>query len=266
MPYNTNYTELDAQLKNETDARRGCRHYSRGCRLRAPCCNELFWCRHCHNEVKDAGCKDPLKAHQLDRFSVKFVRCSRCDLEQTTKQFCEGCGLCFGAYYCDVCKENFFHCLNCGCCYAMQLRDNHRCIAGAMRHNCPVCLEDLFHSTSQVRVLRCGHTLHKKCLEKLLTSKTIIHTCPLCSKTLIDHTFHWRQMDLALAQTPMPEEFANKSVGVLCNDCQTKGTTTFHVLGLKCPNPQCGGYNTRRIDKRQGGGIPQAAWERGGGG
>ena len=29
-------------------------------------------------------------------------------------------------------------------------------------------------------------------------------------------------MDLALAQTPMPEEFANKSVGVLCNDCQVK--------------------------------------------
>nr|XP_016437168.1 PREDICTED: uncharacterized protein LOC107763215 [Nicotiana tabacum] len=30
----------------------GCSHYRRRCRIRAPCCNEIFDCRHCHNEAK----------------------------------------------------------------------------------------------------------------------------------------------------------------------------------------------------------------------
>lgn len=29
-----------------------CAHYKRRCRIRAPCCNEIFDCRHCHNEIK----------------------------------------------------------------------------------------------------------------------------------------------------------------------------------------------------------------------
>lgn len=28
-----------------------CKHYRRRCMLRAPCCNEIFSCRHCHNEA-----------------------------------------------------------------------------------------------------------------------------------------------------------------------------------------------------------------------
>jgi hypothetical protein len=31
----------------------GCDHYKRRCKLVAPCCGEVFWCRHCHNQVKD---------------------------------------------------------------------------------------------------------------------------------------------------------------------------------------------------------------------
>lgn len=29
-----------------------CSHYKRRCKIRAPCCNEIFDCRHCHNEAK----------------------------------------------------------------------------------------------------------------------------------------------------------------------------------------------------------------------
>ncbi|KAJ0036014.1 hypothetical protein Pint_25052 [Pistacia integerrima] len=29
----------------------GCKHYRRRCKIRAPCCNEIFDCRHCHNEA-----------------------------------------------------------------------------------------------------------------------------------------------------------------------------------------------------------------------
>ena len=58
----------------------------------------------------------------------------------------------------------------------------------------PLATQDLFHSTSQVRVLRCGHTLHKKCLDQLLRRPTALHICPLCSKTLNDHSFTWHQV------------------------------------------------------------------------
>lgn len=27
-----------------------CNHYRRRCKIRAPCCNQIFFCRHCHNE------------------------------------------------------------------------------------------------------------------------------------------------------------------------------------------------------------------------
>ncbi|KAI8563262.1 hypothetical protein RHMOL_Rhmol03G0099200 [Rhododendron molle] len=30
----------------------GCSHYRRRCKIRAPCCDEIFDCRHCHNESK----------------------------------------------------------------------------------------------------------------------------------------------------------------------------------------------------------------------
>lgn len=29
-----------------------CTHYRRRCKIRAPCCDEVFDCRHCHNEAK----------------------------------------------------------------------------------------------------------------------------------------------------------------------------------------------------------------------
>jgi len=33
-----------------------CQHYRRRCRIRAPCCNEIFDCRHCHNDAKVSKC------------------------------------------------------------------------------------------------------------------------------------------------------------------------------------------------------------------
>ena len=53
-------------------------------------------------------------------------------------------------------------------------------------------------------------------------------------------------MDQAVAETGMPEEYRNLTVEMLCNDCGVKGRVPFHVIGLKCPNPLCGGYNTKR--------------------
>jgi len=73
-------------------------------------------------------------------------------------------------------RDKFFHCDTCGCCYAVELRNNHRCIQGSMHQNCPVCQENLFNSTSECRVLRCGHTMHRDCLRALVP----LLTCCLC--------------------------------------------------------------------------------------
>jgi hypothetical protein len=29
----------------------GCNHYKRRCKLVAPCCDAVVWCRHCHNHI-----------------------------------------------------------------------------------------------------------------------------------------------------------------------------------------------------------------------
>ncbi|XLT06822.1 hypothetical protein HN51_045571 [Arachis hypogaea] len=57
----------------------GCQHYRRRCRIRAPCCNEIFHCRHCHNEAKDDIKIDPSLRHDIPRHQVKQVICSLWD-------------------------------------------------------------------------------------------------------------------------------------------------------------------------------------------
>ena len=54
----------------------------------------------------------------------------------------------------------------------------------------------------------------------------------------------WLYLDEEIRQTPMPEEYAETTVPMLCNDCHVQGDAAFHALGLKCGG--CGSYNTRR--------------------
>lgn len=60
----------------------GCQHYRRRCRIRAPCCNEIFDCRHCHNEAKNDINIDQKYRHDIPRHQVKQVICSLCRTEQ----------------------------------------------------------------------------------------------------------------------------------------------------------------------------------------
>ncbi|EKX46241.1 hypothetical protein GUITHDRAFT_157754 [Guillardia theta CCMP2712] len=240
------------------------KHYSRGCQLVGPCCQKTFWCRFCHDEASD---------HAIDRHAVKEVKCAECGLVQPVGPACIGqeCGNAFGKYFCSICnffddnisgepfhcdgcgicrkggRENFFHCDTCGCCYSNALRDQHRCIQQNMHRNCPVCLEDLFTSTTVCKILRCGHAIHSTCLHSMLRSRTQLLRCPICMVSIGDPSRHWTLIDEEVAQVPMPEEYRDMKVVVLCNDCSATGETPFHVLGLKCPNKDCGSYNTRRL-------------------
>ena len=46
-----------------------CIHYNRGCRFVSPCCEKVYPCRHCHDEVEDTiNIKKPNK---IDKFGIK---------------------------------------------------------------------------------------------------------------------------------------------------------------------------------------------------
>ncbi|XP_042481824.1 probable E3 ubiquitin-protein ligase RZFP34 isoform X2 [Macadamia integrifolia] len=244
----------------------GCSHYQRRCRIRAPCCNEIFYCRHCHNESKNNIKVERAHRHDLPRHQVRQVICSLCGTEQEVQQFCINCGVCIGKYFCEICKlfdddmskkqfhchgcgicriggrENFFHCYKCGCCYSVLLKNSHPCVERAMDHDCPVCFEYLFESTNDVIALPCGHTIHEDCFKEM--QQQLQYACPLCSKSVCDMSKVWEKFDMEIAATPMPESYNNKMVWILCNDCGATTQVQFHVVAQKCLN--CKSYNTRQ--------------------
>ncbi|XP_073137417.1 E3 ubiquitin-protein ligase MIEL1-like isoform X1 [Henckelia pumila] len=251
----------------------GCEHYRRRCKLRTPCCDKIFTCRHCHNEATSAF-SNPKDRHELVRSDVKKVICAVCGTEQQACNICSNCGIKFGEYFCDICKfyddditkkqfhcddcgicrvggrENFFHCPNCvitlfssaGSCYSVGLHNNHRCVQDSMKSHCPICYEFLFDSTSVTFILKCGHTMHKECYEEMVSQNQ--YRCPICSKSVFNMSETWEMLDQEIEATAMPAEYRYE-VSVLCNDCNNTSKTNFHIFGHKCSH--CRSYNTRVI-------------------
>lgn len=58
----------------------------------------------------------------------------------------------------------------------------------------------------------------------------------------------WTRMDNWISRHPMPHIFNETSVSILCNDCEVKGETKFHYLGMKCGD--CGSYNTSTLSTK----------------
>ncbi|KAL5150927.1 E3 ubiquitin-protein ligase MIEL1 [Glycine soja] len=251
----------------------GCKHYRRRCRIRAPCCNELYFCRHCHNEATSM-LSNPFDRHELVRQDVQHVVCSVCDTEQPVAQVCTNCGVRMGEYFCNICKffdddlvivnlivfylmlsigytlsrpgKNSFIVMIVGfvgCCYSNTLRDNHLCVENSMRHHCPICYEYLFDSLKDIAVMKCGHTMHSECyLEMLKRDK---YCCPICSKSVMDMSRAWKRIDEEIEATVMPDDYRYRKVWILCNDCNDTTEVYFHILGQKCGH--CSSYNTRAI-------------------
>jgi len=235
----------------------GCKHYRRRCALICITCSKPYTCRFCHDEVEFK--------HELDRKAVKEVKCLECQKIQPVARHCVGCQVEFASYFCAICRlyddedkqqyhcegckicriggrENFFHCQTCDMCLANTMRDNHKCIEKMSRSNCPVCLEDLHTSRKSCRVPKCGHMLHFKCMQQLL--KTGNYACPTCSVSMVDMSSVWERLDYEVELTPMPTEYRDLKVAVLCRDCHRDSKSAFHILGQKCTH--CGSYNTCR--------------------
>ncbi|KAH9760990.1 CHY-type/CTCHY-type/RING-type zinc finger protein [Citrus sinensis] len=248
----------------------GCQHYRRRCRIRAPCCNEIFDCRHCHNEAMNNINVDQKLRHDIPRHEVNQVICSLCGTEQkvssrfskfvlivvyawvNTSARVASCLMMIHprsniivmdveyAGLVDVIISSIATSVV-RCCYSMLLKNSHPCVEGAMHHDCPVCCEYLFETRQDVIVLPCGHTIHKNCLKEMREHHQ--YACPICSKSVCDMSKVWEKYDREIAATPMPEAYLNKKVWILCNDCGKTSNVQFHVLAQKCPN--CKSYNTR---------------------
>jgi RING finger/CHY zinc finger protein 1 len=249
----------------------GCAHYKRKATLLAPCCNQYFPCRFCHDQAMYEEAKDPKTAHTLDRHSVVTIKCMLCEKEQGAAQICTGCGATLGAYWCPICvllddedkgqyhcascgicrvggRENHTHCDRCGICMKKEAIEGHTCVANAARVDCPVCLESLHASRSPIGFLPCGHSLHRTCLQSFLSSGET--QCPLCKRSAMSP----EQQDIVILMTdldieaaPMPEEYRMKRVQIRCYECRKESITPFHVFGLKCQEESCGSYNTVKL-------------------
>ncbi|KAL0347137.1 UNVERIFIED_CONTAM: E3 ubiquitin-protein ligase RZFP34 [Sesamum calycinum] len=208
----------------------GCSHYRRRCKIIAPCCNEIFDCRHCHNDAKNSIEVDPLDRHDIPRHELKRVICSMCKTEQDVQQMCINCGVCLGKYYCSKCK--FFD--------DDVSKNQYHCEKWNMQY--------LFDTPRDTTVLPCGHTIHLNCVKEM--ERHFQYSCPVCSKSYCDMSRVWERLDQEVASIPMPQMYQNKMVWILCNDCGERSEVNYHILAHKCLN--CKSYNTRQT--RGGGG------------
>ena len=60
------------------EANAACVHYERNCNVVAPCCNRVFGCRICHDELSPTG------HPPMNRFMVQEVVCKNCNTRQAT--------------------------------------------------------------------------------------------------------------------------------------------------------------------------------------
>jgi Zn finger protein HypA/HybF involved in hydrogenase expression len=77
--------------------------------------------------------------------------------------------------------------------------------------------------------------------------KNRMYKCPICNKAMVE--LNNEAIDEEIRSVPMPQEYRNLQVRILCNECNEKSTTAFHVFGLKCA--KCSSYNTVRIMENQ---------------
>jgi len=252
------------------DAKFGCSHYTRKCRLVAPCCGKIYSCRFCHDddqteELSKVSNKtlDSLDTyHTLDRKKVEEVECCQCGLRQEVRETCRQCATVFGeAYFCPICRlfddvdkkqfhcegcgicrvggrNNFVHCATCSMCFKTEA--THRCIENSSKNNCAICMEDIHGSRQAAAVPPCGHLLHMTCQNDMF--KNGLYACPSCGVSMLDMSQAWKSIDKELEDTPMPPEYANLYRAILCKDCNTNSKTKFHVVGMKCQ--KCGSFNT----------------------
>jgi uncharacterized CHY-type Zn-finger protein len=81
-----------------TEANAACVHYERNCNIVAPCCENIYGCRICHDELSPPSHPD------MNRFLVREVVCKNCHTQQPASNKCTHCQTVFGEYHCGICN------------------------------------------------------------------------------------------------------------------------------------------------------------------
>ncbi|KAJ5684801.1 uncharacterized protein N7477_001146 [Penicillium maclennaniae] len=241
----TGKEDPDTEELEETSL--GCQHYHRNVKIECFSCKRWYTCRFCHDKVED---------HHLIRRDIENMLCMLCGHAQPAAHDCRKCGEQTAQYFCEICKlwdndgnksiyhcndcgicrigqglgKDFFHCKTCSVCLPISIEDTHRCIERSTQCDCPICGDYMFDSPETVVVMRCGHSLHHKCLSEY--SKTSFR-CPICSKTITNMESTFRNLDRTIESQPMPEEFKDTKGLIYCNDCGARSAVKYHWLGLK---------------------------------
>ncbi|CAG8885753.1 unnamed protein product [Penicillium egyptiacum] len=249
----------DCDTEEQEEAILGCVHYQRNVKLECHTCKKWYTCRFCHDEVED---------HSLVRRDTEHMLCMLCGHAQPAAQNCRLCSEQTAQYYCEICKlwdndskksiyhcsdcgicrigqglgKDFFHCQTCSLCLPMCIENTHRCIERSTQCDCPICGDYMFTSPEKIVVMRCGHSIHHKCLSEYSKSS---FRCPLCSKTITNMESTFRNLDRTIESQPMPEEFKDTKGLIYCNDCGSKSVVKYHWLGLRCD--LCESYNTAQL-------------------
>ncbi|KAJ5086369.1 hypothetical protein NUU61_007676 [Penicillium alfredii] len=224
------------ELEEET---LGCQHYKRNVKLQCYTCKRWYTCRFCHDDVED---------HHLIRRDTENMLCMLCGHAQPAAQVCRQCNEQSAQYYCEICKlwdndgkksiyhcndcgicrigqglgKDFFHCKTCCVCLPISIEITHRCIERSTQCDCPICGEYMFTSPETVVVVRCGHSIHHKCLSEYSKSS---FRCPICSKTITNMESTFRNLDRTIESQPMPAEFKDTRGLIYCNDCGVKSVS-----------------------------------------
>lgn len=238
-----------------------CNHYERQVRIIAPCCEQVFGCRLCHDEASE---------HKIDRFAIRSMVCMHCNTTMPVGALCSNSKCAkynqpLSKFYCDIChvftSDEIYHCDDCGMCRVGNSADfrhcskcracigtsgfeSHTCIEGMMESNCPICQEWLATSRDPIGWMKCGHAIHVECGRRY---SEMNYTCPICSRTISDTSELFSQMEQYVNSIVIPSEFQGMLADIICRDCQGQTTTTFHVVYHQCT--LCQSFNTRILNQ-----------------
>jgi len=244
---------------------KSCKHYDNKLQIFAPCCSKYFDCHLCHNEIT---------GHQVNRHSLKKIRCIECSHENNISETCNLCNIKFSKFSCKKCniwcskindnfhcddcgicrqgkKEDYFHCNGCNICLSINSKNNHKCIKLDKNSDCPICFNSLFLNINDSTVLLpCNHLIHKNCLNELRKNShksNKIPCCMICRKSVNSHNLYEPIYDKFIQDNPTPNYYENWKAEILCNDCCNKSITKYHTNYIKCTD--CKSYNTTLLNK-----------------
>ncbi|ONL93606.1 CHY-type/CTCHY-type/RING-type Zinc finger protein [Zea mays] len=204
----------------------GCVHYRRGCKIRAPCCGEVFGCRHCHNEAKDSLEVSVHDRHVLPRHDIKLNRmCSKTVRTAEHVSANTSARNATSSTTISVPSSVFS-----GFVVAFPG------ISGVEE---PISLRWVRHmQASSVK------SFSDWWRREFLSLWQMWFSCPVCLRSACNMSDIWQKLDQQVAASPMPAIYQKKMVWILCNDCGVTSNVQFHILAHKCPG--CSSYNTRQ--------------------